>query len=91
MTKTVEEEPATFSAAYMVEVIAPTLSAMVNRPRIAFNIFYPLEGRGFALKKDPDAVCEGSAGEQSALCATIREATGGKVTGSCMNSVSSLR
>src|ERR1700743_779659 len=39
----------------------PIPIAIVDRPRIAFNIFYSLQGREFARKKDPDAVCEGSA------------------------------
>jgi hypothetical protein len=61
----------------------PIPIAIVNRPRIAFNIFYSLEGRRFARKKDPDADCEGSAEARSALCAEIGEAKGGKVKGSC--------
>jgi hypothetical protein len=32
--------------------------------------------------KNPDAVCEGSAEERSALCADVGEVKGGKVTGS---------
>jgi hypothetical protein len=85
MTKTVEEEPVKILAAYMVEVNAPTLSATVNRPRIAFNICYSLKGREFARKKDPETVCEDSPEERSALCADIGEAKGRKVTGSRMN------
>jgi hypothetical protein len=36
----------------MVEVIAPTLSAMVSRPRIAFNILYSFEGVDSHTKKN---------------------------------------
>jgi hypothetical protein len=59
----------------------PIPIAIVDRPRIAFNIYYSLEGREFARKKNPDAVCEGSAEARSALCADVGEAKGGKVTG----------
>jgi hypothetical protein len=65
--------------------IHPIPIAIVDKPRIAFNIFYSLEGREFARKKDPDVVSEGNAKAISPLCADIGEAKGRKVTGSCIN------
>jgi hypothetical protein len=58
----------------------PIPIAIVDRPRIAFNIFYSLQGREFAHKENPDAVCEGSAEARSALCTAIGEARERKVT-----------
>jgi hypothetical protein len=63
----------------------PTPITIVDRPRIAFNIFHSLEGREFARKEDPSVVYEDNAHGMVALCAAIGEAKRGKVTGSCMN------
>lgn len=50
-----------------------------------FQHCYSLDGRVFARKKDPNAVCEGSAEARSALCTDIGEAKRRKVTALCMN------
>ncbi len=43
ITKTVEAEPESVSAAYIVDVSAPKLSVMANKPRTACNICYSLK------------------------------------------------
>jgi hypothetical protein len=80
MTKNVSV-PLVCALASMAGNKHPIPIAIVDRPRIAFNIFYSLQGREFARKKDPDVVCEGSSAEaRSALCTAIGEARKGKVT-----------
>src|ERR1700678_3450368 len=80
MTKNVSV-PLVCALASMAGDKHPIPIAIVDRPRIAFNIFYSLQGREFARKKDPNVVCEGSSAEaRSALCTAIGEAREGKVT-----------
>jgi hypothetical protein len=84
MTKNVSV-PLVCAPASMAGNKHPIPIAIVDRPRISFNIFYSLEGREFARKEDPSVVCEDNARAMAALCAAIGEAKRGKVTGSCMN------
>jgi hypothetical protein len=84
MTKNVSV-PLVCAPASMAGNKHPIPIAIVDRPRIAFNIFYSLEGREFARKGDPSVVWEGNAHAMAALCAAIGEVKRGKVTGSCMN------
>jgi hypothetical protein len=84
MTKNVSV-PLVCALASMAGNKHPIPIAIVDRPRIAFNICYSLEGREFARKEDPSVVYEGNAHGMAALCADIGEAKRGKVTGSCMN------
>jgi hypothetical protein len=72
MTKTVEVEPLEILAAYMVEVSAPTLSATLNRLRIAFNIATPWKG-GYLRAKKTQALSAKAALKQDPLCAQTLE------------------
>jgi hypothetical protein len=58
--------------ASMAGIMHPIPIAIVDRPRIAFNIFYSLEGRGFARKLIQTSSLKATL-KQDPLCAQILE------------------
>src|SRR6202021_609682 len=76
MTKNVSV-PLVCAPASMAGNKHPIPITIVDRPRIAFNIFHSLEGREFGRKEDLSVVYEGNAHGMAALCADIGEAKRG--------------
>ena len=80
---TVSVEAYVVSAAYLVEVIPSSWSAMVSELGVASDILPLLERHGSARGETPHIAYAGNAEAMSALCAVIGETSGEKVTGAC--------